>query len=49
MLAKSIDQNCRLYLNILQAQLFGRIPRERVNHVYLLLCVCDDLIFFVVI
>jgi hypothetical protein len=34
LLTKSVDQNYNLYLNISEAQLCGRIPRERVNHVY---------------
>jgi hypothetical protein len=41
LLAESTDQNCMLYLNKSQAQFCGRSPRERVNHVCLVLCVCD--------
>jgi hypothetical protein len=33
-LTKSADQNCKLYLNISEAQFCGCSPRERVNHVY---------------
>jgi hypothetical protein len=41
LLAESADKNYKLYLNISLAQFFGCSPRERVNHVYLVLCVYD--------
>jgi hypothetical protein len=39
LLAESLDKNCMLILIYYKAQFCGRSPIERVNHVYLLLCV----------
>jgi hypothetical protein len=39
--AKSIDRTVCFHLIYHKAQFCGRIPRERVNHVYLVLCVID--------
>jgi hypothetical protein len=43
LLAKSVDKNCMLYLKHIIAQFYGRSPRERVNHIYFVLCVIDIL------
>jgi hypothetical protein len=40
LLAESTDKNSMLYLNKSQAQFCGRSPRERVNHICLVLCAC---------
>jgi hypothetical protein len=40
MLAKSIDRTVSFHLIYYKSQFCGRSPRERVNHVYLVV-VCD--------
>jgi hypothetical protein len=50
LLTKSTDQNCKLYLNISEAQFCGRSPRERVNHVYFcVVCMINAWISVIVI
>jgi hypothetical protein len=45
MLAKSTDRTVCFHLIYYKAWLCGRIPRERVNYVYLVLCVIDYVFF----
>jgi hypothetical protein len=47
LLAKSTDRTVCFHLIYHKAQFYGRSPRERVNHIYLLLCVIDDGFFVI--
>jgi hypothetical protein len=45
MQTKSTNRTVCFHLIYYKAQFYGRRPRERVNHVYLVLCVIDVVFF----